>query len=149
MLARLSVITLALIILSGASLADWDDACGRGLIPFWINTPTHYTMIVFVNGSEGYTDYVHLRFCDTEGRFCSDATGDMYGIRQNEMLMFSTRANPPSFFDYCRHIPVSAPHGYAMFRTVEGGFIHAFAFIVNEITGRLVTVPIYDQDKGF
>ncbi len=149
MLTRLFVITLALIILSGASLADWDDACGRGIIPFWINTPTHYTMIVFINGSEWDSDDLHLRFCDTKGEFCSDTTGDRFSIRPGEMLMFSTRANPPSLFDYCRHIPVTAPHGYAMFRTVDGGFIHAFAFIVNEITGRLVTVPIYDQETGF
>jgi len=144
MLTRLFVVTLALILLSGASLAGWDDAYGRGLIPFWINTPTHYTMIVFINGSEDYNDVVHLRFCDTNGDFCSDTTGDMYSIRSGEMLMFSTRANPLSLLD-CRHIPVSAPHGYAMFRPVEGGFIHAFAFIVNDITGGLTTVPICAQ----
>ena len=148
MLTRLSVITLAIVTLSGPSLADWDDACGRGLIPFWINTPTHYTMLVFVNGSEDYSDVVHLRFCDTEGDFCSDTTRDMYAIRWNGMLMFSTRENPPSLFN-CRHVPVSAPHGYAMFRTVDCGFIHIFAFVVNEITGRLVTLPVYDQDTGF
>ena len=149
MLTRLCILILALVILTGASLADWDDTMGRGLIPFWINTPTYYTMIVFINGSEENSDALHLRFCDTEGEFCSDTTGDMFAIRQGEMLMFSTSANPPSLFDYCRHMPVSAPHGYAMFRTVDGGFIHAFAFIVNQITGRLVTVPIYDQDEGF
>ncbi len=121
---------------------------GGGLIPFWINTPTHYTIIVFVNGSEEECDGVHLRFCDTTGEFCSDTTRDMYSIRYGEMLMFSTKANPPSIFN-CFHIPVSAPHGYAMFRTVEGGFIHSFAFIVNDITGRLATVPIYVQDSRF
>ena len=148
MLTKLCVLTLAIVTLSGASLADWDDACGRGLIPFWINTPTHYTMIVFVNGSEDDSDVLHLRFCDTEGDFCSDTTGDMFSIRRSEMLMFSTRENPPSLFN-CTHIPVTAPHGYAMFRTVDGGFIHVFAFIVNEITGRLATVPVYDQETGF
>ncbi|MBN2207681.1 MAG: hypothetical protein JW759_00055 [Candidatus Coatesbacteria bacterium] len=148
MLTRLPVVILSLLILSGASLATWDHAAGRGLIPFWINTPTHYTMIVFINGSEYDSDTVHLRFCDTEGSFCSDTTGDLYSIRQNEMLMFSTRANPPSLFT-CRHIPVTAPHGYAMFGAVEGGFIHAFAFIVNDVTGQLATIPIYAQDKGF
>ena len=148
MLTRLSVIILSLLILSGASLADWDDPGGCGIIPFWINTPTHYTMIVFINGSEEEADAVHLRFCDTEGNFCSDTTGDTFAIRPYQMLMFSTRANPPSLFS-CTHIPVTAPHGYAMFRTVDGGFIHAFVFIVNDITGQLVTVPVYLQNEGF
>ena len=145
MLTRILVVTTAIIILSGASFADWNDVYGCGLIPFWINTPTHYTVIVFVNGNEDRTDILHLRFCDTRGDFCSDTTRDMFCIRDGEMLMFSTRANPFSLLD-CTHIPVSAPHGYAMFRTVEGtGCIHAFAFIVNDITGRLTTVPIYEQ----
>ena len=149
MLTRLPVIIVSLLILSGASFAYWDDAAGCGIIPFWINTPTHYMMIVFINGSEGNSDDVHLRFCDTEGNFCSDTIGgDLYAIRHGEMLMFSTRANPPSLFT-CTHIPVTAPHGYAMFRTEGGGFIHAFAFIVNDTTGQLVTVPIYAQDSGF
>ena len=148
MLTRLPVIILSLLILAGASLADWDDPAGCGIIPFWINTPTHYTMIVFVNGSERSYDTVHLRFCDTEGNFCSDTTGDMFAICPNQMLMFSTRANPPSLFS-SRHIPVTAPHGYAMFRTVRGGFIQAFVFIVNDVTGQLVTVPDYLQNEGF
>lgn len=148
MLTRLFVIALALLILTGASLADWDDAAGRGLIPFWINTPTHYTVLVFINGSEEYHDVLHLRFCNTEGDFCSDTTSDMFSIRDDEMLMFSTRENPPPLFN-CTHIHVTAPHGYAMFRPLSGGFIHAFAFIVNEITGQLVTVPVHYQDSGF
>ena len=148
MLTRLSIVIMAFIILSAASLADWDDTYGRALIPFWINTPTHYTMIILINGCEYDADVVHLRFCDTTGEFCSDTADDMYSIRGGVMLMFSTRANPPSMFD-CTHIPVSASHGYAMFRSVEGCPIHAFAFIVNDITGRLATIPIYVQDSGF
>jgi len=90
MLTRLFVINLAIIILSGASLADWDDAAGRGLIPFWTNAGDFNTLLVFVNGHEETSDVIHIRFCDHNGRFCSDTTGDMYGIRQREMLTFST-----------------------------------------------------------
>ncbi|MBN1591742.1 MAG: hypothetical protein JW941_00675 [Candidatus Coatesbacteria bacterium] len=149
MLARISTAFIAVAMLTSVSAADWDSASGKpGLIPFWIDTPIHYTMIVFVNGSEDYNDVISLRLCDPNGYLCSTISSRLFSLRSREMLMFSTKANPPSLFD-CFQIPVSAPHGYAMFRVDEGGSIHAFAFIVNEVTGRLTEVPVYVQDKGF
>jgi len=143
MLTRLFVITLALVVLSGASIADWYDASGRGLIPFWMHAGGFYTLLVFINEHDDTTDVIHIRFCDDNGNYCSDPTGDMWAVRHGEMRTFSTTPMVPEW------IPTTASYGYVEFRTVVGGHIHAWALIMNEVSGAAMVVPAYNQDWGF
>ena len=143
---RIGLFTFALLSLAAALSADWNDAPGRGLIPFWINYGDYYTLLVFVNGDDATADVIRIRFCDEHGNWCSDPTSDMFFIRQREMLPFSTTPKMP---DSITWIPTTASYGYVMFRTYYGAHIHAWAVVMNEISGTAMVVPAYDQDKGF
>ena len=140
---KIALCTFALLFMSAVLPADWDDTCGRGLIPFWVNAGDFYTLLVFVNADECTGDTIHIRFCNHNGHFCSDTTADMFGLRHREMLVFSTTPKVPTW------IPTTASYGYAKFRTVYGGYIHAWALICNELSGATMVVPTYDQDTGF
>ncbi len=140
---KIAICAFAMLFISAVLPADWDDAAGRGLIPFWVNAGGFYTMLVFVSGHEDTPDVIEIRFCDDNGRYCSDTTADMFSIRSREMLVFSTRQKTPHW------IPTTADYGYVMFRTWDGGYIHAWALICNELSGAAMVVPAYDQDSGF
>ena len=140
---KLFVLTVGLLLLGSMAFADWDDAAGRGLCPYWQSGGDWYTLMSFVNGSEETGDTIHVRFCDANGHWCSDTTGDMFAIRQGEMLMFSTTPSVPTW------VPVTAGFGYVEFRAVEGGYIHPYTVIYNQVTGSGYVVPWYNQDAGF
>ena len=140
---KIALCTLVLLLMSATLFADWYNCAGRGLLPFWINAGDFYTLLVFVNGDEDTNDVIHIRFCDDNGNWCSDPTADMYSIRSRGMLVFSTRQKTPCW------IPTTADYGYVMFRTWDGGYIHAWALICNEVSGAAMVVPAYDQDSGF
>ena len=140
---KLFVLTVGLLLLGSMTFADWDDTAGHGVCPYWQSGGDWYTLITFVNGSEETADTIYLRFCTTDGHWCSDTTGDMYGIRQKEMLMFSTVPTVPTW------IGTTAGFGYIMFRTDAGGYIHPYTVIYNEITGAGYVVPWFHQDAGF
>ena len=140
---KLLVLTVGLLLLGSMAFADWDDAVGRGLFPYWQTGGDWYTLLTFVNGSEETNDVLHIRFCDVHGNFCSDTTADMFAIRFREMLLFSTTPAVPSW------IPTSADFGYLKFRTVDGGFIQAYCVIYNQVTGSGYVVPACNQDAGF
>ena len=142
-MGRIGLFTFALLSLAAASFADWDDAYGRGLIPFWVNYADYYTLLVFVNGHEETSDVIYIRFCDEHGNWCSDTTADAWSIRIKEMRRFSTTQKVPIW------IPTTASYGYVKFRTDYGGYIHAWALIMNEISGAAMVVPAYDPDNGF
>ena len=131
------------LVLGGCALADWDDAKGRGLFPFWQTGGDWYTLLTFVNTSEETDDVIHIRFQDVHGTSCSDWPGTMCSIRQTEMLLFSTTQSVPIW------IPTASDFGYILFRTEEGGCIQTFCVIYNEATGSGYTVPAYHQDRGF
>ena len=69
--------------------------------------------------------------------------GNVYSIRQREMLIFSTSASVPFW------IPTSAGYGYVLFRAQGGGFIQALCVIYNQVTGTGYIAPAYHQDSGF
>ncbi|MBN2207680.1 MAG: hypothetical protein JW759_00050 [Candidatus Coatesbacteria bacterium] len=139
----IGLFTFALLSLAAASFATWDDAAGRGLIPFWINYADYYTLLVFVNGWEESADVIYIRFYDVHGNWCSDPTGNLFSIRTREMLRFSTTQKAPYW------IPTTGSYGYVKFRAQDGGHIHAWALICNGISGTGMVVPAYDQDYGF
>ena len=139
---RIGLFTFALLSLAAALFATWDDAAGRGLIPFWINYGDYYTLLAFVNGDEDTPDVIYIRFCDVHGNWCSDPTA-AWSIRQREMLRFSTTQKVPYW------IPTTASYGYVKLRAQNGGYVHAWALIYNEISGTAMVVPAYDQDNGF
>ena len=140
---KLFVLTVGLLLLGSMAFADWDDANGRGLCPYWQSGGDWYTLMTFVNGSEETPDTIHVRFCTEDGHWCSDTTGDMYSIGPKDMLMFSTVPSIPTW------IPTTAGFGYIMFRTVDGGFVHPYTVIYNDITGAGYVVPWFHQDSGF
>ena len=86
---------------------------------------------------------LHIRFCDVHGNWCSDIMADMYSIRHREMLLFSTTPAVPHW------IPTTTDFGYLKFRTDDGGFIHAYCVIYNQMTGSGFVVPAMRQDSGF
>ena len=120
----------------------WDDAGQRGLFPFWQSGGDWYTLLVFVNGSEETDDVLYVRLLDQHGSPCSD-TETVYGIRNEEMLTFSTWPQVPVW------IPVTASHGYIKWRAESGGCICPYCAIYNVVTETGFTVPAYDQDHGF
>ena len=134
---------VAFLVVGGCALADWDDAKGRGLIPYWQTGGDWYTLLSVVNGSEETNDVIHIRFEVIHGSACSDTTADMYSIRAGEMLLFSTTPPVPHW------IPTASDCGYIMFRTVGGGFIHVYCVIYNQVTGSGYVVPAQHQDRGF
>ena len=140
---KLFVLTVGLLLLGSMAFADWDDAVGHGLCPYWQTGGDWYTFMTFVNGSEETGDVIHIRFADIHGNWCSDTTADMYSIRHRELLMFSTTPQVPNW------IPCTAGYGYIKFRTVEGGMIHPYTVIYNQMTGSGYVVPWYVQDAGF
>ena len=140
---KLVVLAVGLLLVGGCAMADWDDATGRGLIPYFQSGGDWYTLLSFVNGSEETTDVIHIRFADVHGGWCSDTTADMYAIRQKEMLLFSTTPAVPHW------IPMTAGYGYIRFCTLGGGFIHAYCVIYNQVTGSGYVVPAQHQDRGF
>ncbi|MBN1592326.1 MAG: hypothetical protein JW941_03630, partial [Candidatus Coatesbacteria bacterium] len=79
----------------------------------------------------------------TNGNPVSNTTGDMFSIRATEMLLFSTTPAVPTW------IPTTASYGYVKFRTDEGGYIHAYCVIYNQMTGTGYVVPAFVQDAGF
>ncbi len=134
---------VAVLVVGGCALADWDTANGRGLFPYWQTGGDWYTLLTFINTSEETNDVIHIRFRDMHGPPCSDTGTDMYSIRHGEMLMFSTHPLVPFW------IPTSADYGFIKFRTVDGGCIQTFCVIYNQVTGSGYTVPAYHQDRGF
>ena len=140
---KLVLLVLAVLMLHAVSLATWEDANSRGLGVYWQSGDVWFTMVVFVNGSEEDYDTIYVRFCDRYGNFCSDAHTDMFGIRPGELLIISTKSGVGYF------MPLSAPFGYIKFRVEDGGYIHSYALIYNELTGGGFVVPTYNQDVGF
>ncbi len=140
---KTALCTLTFLFMSAVLFARWNDAVGRGIIPFWINADDFYTLLVFVSADEETSDIIHVRFCDENGHWCSDTTGDMFLIRHREMLVFSTTPAVPTW------IPTTANYGYAKFRVVDGVPIQAWALIINELSGAAMVVPAYDQYNGF
>jgi hypothetical protein len=140
---KLLILTVGLLLIGSMAFASWDDAAGKALSPYWQNGGNWYTLLTFVNGSESTGDVIYVRFFDVHGNACSDTTGGTYSIRQGEMLIFSTSPAVPTF------IPVSAGYGYVCFRTQDGGYIHAYNVIYNQVTGSGYVVPWYNQDSGF
>ncbi|MBN2207686.1 MAG: hypothetical protein JW759_00080 [Candidatus Coatesbacteria bacterium] len=140
---KLLVLTVGLLLLGSMAFATWDDAAGHALCPYWQTGGNWYTLVTVVNGSEETQDVLYVRFFDVHGNPCSDVTGNMYSIRQKEMLIFSTTASVPTW------IPVSAGFGYLMFRAQDGGYIHPYTVIYNQVNGTGYVVPWYRQDAGF
>ena len=140
---KLFVLTVGLLLLGSMAFADWGDAVGRGIFPYWQTGGDWYTLLSFVNGSEETNDVIHIRFFDVHGNPCSDTTADMYSIRAGEMQLYSTTPPVPHW------IPTSADFGYILFRTTDGGFIHAYCVIYNQVTGSGYVVPSFGQDSGF
>ena len=135
---KLLTLTVGILLLGSCALATWDDANGRGLIPYWQTGGNWYTMLTFVNTSEETGDVIYIRFA-----LFSDATSDAYSIRQGEMLVFSTTPMVPTW------IPVSAGYGYVRFRVQGGGCIQTLCVIYNQVSGTGYTIPAYHQDAGF
>jgi hypothetical protein len=128
--------------IGSCALATWDDANGRGLIPYWQTGGNWYTLVTLVNGSEETGDVIYIRFLDVHDGG-SVTMGNVYSIRQREMLIFSTTPQVPTW------IPVSGRYGYIEFRAEGGGFIHAYCVIYNQVTGNGYVVPAHHQDAGF
>ena len=146
---RISLCTLTLLFMSAVLFARWDDCAFRGLFPFWVNAGDFYTLLVFINGDEASGDIIHIRFCDENGHWCSDTTADMFGIRDREMLAFTTK--PKSYEPRLpQWIPTTASYGYVKFRAADAWEdIHAWALIISDLSGAAMVVPAYDQDNGF
>ncbi|HUT05036.1 MAG TPA: hypothetical protein VM163_14235 [bacterium] len=140
---RLILLVLPLILLAGVSFATWEDANGRGLIPYWQSVDQWYTLIVFVNGSEDNYDTLYIRFCDGHGNFCSDIHGDMFSIRPGEQETFSTCQGVGNW------LPVTAIFGYIKFRAQDGGYIQAYTVIYSQLSAGGFVVPALEQDHGF
>ena len=140
---KLLTLTVGILLLGACALASWDDAVGRGLIPYWQTGGNWFTMFTFVNTSEETSDVIYIRFFDRFGDGCSDTTGNVYPIRHGEMLIFSTTAAVPVW------IPYGAGYGYVEFRLQGGGFIQTFCAIYNQANCSGYTVPAYHQDAGF
>ena len=139
---KLLTLTAGILFLGSCALATWDDANGRGLIPYWQTGGNWFTLLTFVNGSEETGDVIYIRPIDVHGSGCID-TSLSYSIRQREMLIFSTTAGVPTW------IPVTAGYGHIKFRVQDGGFIHAYCVIYNQVNGTGYIVPAYHQDAGF
>ena len=135
-------IVLLMVFAGSIGEATWDDANSRGLIPYWQDGGDWYTFFVFVNGSETASDVLYLRLEGPHGSPCSD-TSTAYGIRAGEMLTFSTTPEVPVW------VPTTASYGWARFRAEEGGFIHPYCVIYNQVTQSGYTVPAYPEDHGF
>ncbi len=140
---KLVLLALAVLMVHAVSLATWEDANSRGIGAYWQSGGDFFTMIVFVNGSEEDYDTIYVRFCDKYGNFCSDTHGAMFSIRPGEQLTISTKLG----VGYA--LVVSAPFGYIKFRAEEGGHVHAYTLIYNEVTYGGFVVPTYNQDSGF
>lgn len=140
---RLVLLVLAVLMLHSVSFATWKDASGRGLVPYWQSVDIWYTMLVFVNGSEDEYDTIYVRFCDKRGNFCSDTRADMFSIRPGELLIVSTK--PGVGYPML----VSTSFGYIKLRFEQGGNIHPYALIYNQLTGGGFVVPVCNQDYGF
>ena len=140
---KLLVLAVGLLLVSSVAFASWDDAVGHGLCPYWQTGSNWYTLMTFVNGSESTQDVIYVRFFDVHGNPCSDITGNTYSIRHGEMLIFSTTSAVPTW------IPTSAGYGYVMFRSQDGGLIHPYTVIYNQVTQSGYVVPWYHQDVGF
>ena len=140
---KLILLAIAVLMLHAVSLATWEDANSRGLGVYWQSGGVWFTMVVFVNGSEEDYDTIYVRFCDRYGNFCSDTHNDTFSIRPGEQLTVSTKPG----VGYA--MMLSAPFGYIKFRADEGGYIHAYALIYNEVTFGVFVVPTFYQDGGF
>ena len=137
-------LTIVLMLVSCCALpVGWYDCKGKGLFPYWQTGGDWYTVLSFVNGSEETGDVLHIRFMDVHASGSSDLPPNIYSIRAREMLIFSTTPDVPLW------IPTTTDYGYIMFRTDEGGFIHAYCVIYNHITGNGYIVPACHQDHGF
>jgi len=142
-LVLLALLALAVLMLHSTSLATWDNAKGRGIASYWQSVDVWYTLIAFVNGSEDDYETIYVRFCDVHGNFCSDTHVDTFSIRPGEQLIVSTKPG----VGYA--MIISASYGYIQFRADEGGHIHAYPLIYNQLTGGGFVVPTYNQDFGF
>ena len=139
----LTALTVALLLVSGCLLADWDTAAGRGLFPYWQTGSNWFTLLTFVNTSEETSDVIYICLIDIHGESGIPPAIPVFPIRQREMLIFSTVPSVPIW------IPVTAGYGYVAFRVQGGGFIQALCFICNLVTGSGYIVPAYHQDSGF
>ncbi len=140
---RLLLLVLAVLMLYSVSFATWEDANGKGLVPYWQSIDMWYTMLVFVNGSEDEYDTVYVRFCDVHGNFCSDTHADMFSIRPGEQLIVSTKPG----VGYA--MLLSSSWGYIKLRFEQGGNVHPYALIYNQLSGGGFVVPVFSQDYGF
>ena len=139
---KVLILAAGLLILGTVAFGTWDEANSKGLFPYWQSGGDWYTLMVFCNGSEETDDLLYLRLYDEHGNPCSDTTA-VYGIRNGEMLTFSTTAEVPTW------IPATAGYGYILFRAEDGGYIHPYAVIYNRVTNTGYTVPAFAQDDGF
>ena len=139
---KILILAAGLLVLGSVAFGTWEDAPTRGLFPYWQSGGDWYSLMVYVNGSEETSDLLYVRFCDEHGNFCSDI-GTAYGIRNGEMLTFSTAPEVPTW------IPVTAGYGYVLWRADGGGLIHPYEVIYNRNTGTGYVVPAYPQDTGF
>lgn len=140
---KLVLLTAALILVSGAAFATWEDAASWGIVPFWQADDAWYTLLIFVNGSEDDYDTVYVRFCDVHGNYCSDLHADMFGLRPGEHIMICTRLG----IGY--GMLISAGSGYLKYRLENGAPVHAYALIYNQVTQTGCTVPAFNQKDGF
>ena len=140
---KILVLTVGLLLLGSLAFADWEGAGGKGIFPYWQSGGNWYSLLVFVNGSEETSDVLYLRFVDTHGNWCSDTVGDMFNIGPKMQLMFSTVATVPTW------IPTTAGFGSAMFRVENGGYVHPYLVIYNEMSTTGYPVPAYHQDGGY
>lgn len=140
---RLILLVLPLILLAGVSFATWDDANGRGLIPYWQSVDAWYTLVVVVNGSEDNYDSLYIRFCDVHGNFCSDQLVAIFSIKPGEQQTFSTYQGVGHW------LPVTAIFGYIKFRVQDGGYIQVYTVIYNQLSAGGFVVPAFEQDHGF
>ena len=64
---KLLALAVGILLLGSCALATWDDANGRGLIPYWQAGGNWYTLLTFVNTSEETDDVIYIRFRDVHG----------------------------------------------------------------------------------
>ncbi|MCD6327407.1 hypothetical protein J7M28_07625 [bacterium] len=140
---KLVMLTIVFLMLSGVSLATWEDAAVRGLVPYWQAAEDWYTFLVFVNGSESDYELIYVRFCDRQGNFCSSVFADMFSIRPSEQLLICSKEG----IGYPMLLTASC--GYIKFRLENGAPIQVYALIYNELTSTGSDVPVFNQEHGF
>ena len=131
---------LVLVLLSGAAFGTWDDAKGRGLIPYW-QAWAELTLFIFVNGSEDTEETIYFELHGAHEDFSPEQRE--FRLLPREMLILSTSPYVGEWLNPC------FTFGYALFRCQHGGLIYSFCAVVNLDTGTGYTVPAYHEDRGF